>query len=31
LRTDLPIQFHFFSSDDSPKSSEKLDTFGLRS
>ncbi len=30
-RTNFPIQFHFFSSDDSPDWTEKLDVLGLRS
>jgi hypothetical protein len=30
-RTNFPIQFHFFSSDDSPDLSKKLDVLGLRS
>ena len=30
-RTNFPIQFHFFSNDDSPDRNEKLDVLGLRS
>src|SRR5580704_8310210 len=30
-RTNLPIQFHFLSSDDSPEPGEDMDVFGLRS